>query len=92
MTQKRKGQVARMLREELRLDALKVDAEEDDGKPVLLVRKDYLLKLLAYIERVEKELLAQWTLNHDEHCSNEWPHPTGSLMCHWPPPPFLVAE
>ncbi len=33
------------------------------------------------------ELWHQWYLNHDERCSNEWPH---DGHCYYPLPPVLV--
>jgi hypothetical protein len=38
--------------------------------------------------RLRRALLEEWESNHFEHCSREWPHPTGK-GCHWPQPKIL---
>ena len=46
-------------------------------------------RLLATRTALMAEVGAQWLCNHDEHCSQEWPHSDGK-RCYWPPPALLA--
>lgn len=47
----------------------------------------------AEVEALRAELWAEWLSNHDEHCTNEWPHKaspgTGDSGCYLPLPTLL---
>jgi hypothetical protein len=47
--------------------------------------------LLRENENLRAMLQDQWEWNHDEHCSNKWPHDEGD-DCYWPLPVVLGGD
>ena len=45
-------------------------------------RNDQRIRFVA----LHEECVRQWHANHDEHCTNQWPH---DGICYWPWPEVL---